>query len=50
MNDFIKLVSKMRALQKEYFKTRNKDILMQSKAAEQEVDKYIYNHNNPSMF
>ncbi|MEA5489303.1 MULTISPECIES: hypothetical protein [Pseudanabaena] len=39
--DFINKVSLMRSLQKQYFKSRNIDILRQSKAAELAVDKAI---------
>ena len=41
MNDFIKLVKEMREMQKRYFKTRNADVLKESKRLEREVDAEI---------
>lgn len=38
---FLKKVAKMRELQKEYFKTRDHEIMRQSKAIESEVDAYL---------
>lgn len=38
---FIKLVGKMRDLQKEYFKTRDRQVMLQSKALEGRVDDYL---------
>ena len=38
MLDFIRLVSEMRAAQKEYFKTRDKVVLQNSKMLERTVD------------
>lgn len=43
MEDFIELVRQMRNAQKEYFKTRDKSILQQSKELERKVDAYIVN-------
>lgn len=40
-NDFIKLVKEMRETQKRYFKTRNAEVLAESKRLEREVDKKI---------
>ena len=38
MRDFIRLVSEMRAAQKEYFRTRDKTVLQNSKMLERSVD------------
>ena len=38
MRDFIRLVSEMRAAQKEYFRTRDKAVLQNSKMLEKSVD------------
>ena len=38
MRDFIRLVSEMRAAQKEYFRTRDKAVLANSKMLERSVD------------
>ena len=46
--NFISLVAEMRSLQKEYFKSRNPDILRQSKAAEAQVDKAIQGFTSTS--
>lgn len=43
---FVKLVERMRRLQKEYFKGRSHDTLMQSKQAEQDVDNAIAEIND----
>lgn len=40
-DDFIKLVKEMRETQKRYFKTRNAEVLAESKRLEREVDKKI---------
>lgn len=39
--DFVSLVSKMRSMQKTYFKTRDKELLFESKRLEGLVDKTI---------
>ena len=39
--EFILMVQKMRELQKTYFKTRDKDVLQQSKDMEKKVDTCI---------
>lgn len=39
--DFFDLVSEMRSTQKEYFKTRDKDVLNKSKDLERRVDNEI---------
>ena len=51
--EFVSLVANMRSLQREYFKSRNIDILRQSKAAELEVDRAIQefiHHKQTSLF
>jgi hypothetical protein len=39
--ELAELVDRMRSAQKEYFKTRNKEVLARSKALEREVDRQI---------
>jgi hypothetical protein len=46
MKEFIELVRQMRAAQKEYFKTRSKDVLNRSKELERKVDNYLQSINN----
>ena len=41
MNEFTELVRDMRNAQKEYFKTRDKNVLQRSKELERRVDTYI---------
>ncbi len=41
MNDFEKLVDEMRSAQINYFRTRSKDVLQQSKQLERRVDEYL---------
>ena len=41
MSDFMKLVEGMRTLQKEYFRTRSRDVLERSKQLERQVDAEI---------
>lgn len=41
MNKFITLVAQMRQAQKEYFKTRDPEILKKSKQLERSVDEWI---------
>lgn len=50
LTDFDRAVIEMRNLQKAYFKTRDRDILEQSKAAERKVDNYIKQKTDPSLF
>lgn len=50
VTDFEKLVLEMRNLQKAYFKTRDRDILEQSKATERKVDAYLKQKTDPSLF
>lgn len=46
--EFIAAVATMRSLQRQYFKTRDMDILRQSKAAELEVDRAIQKFTSTS--
>ena len=41
MKEFIELVREMRNAQKEYFKTRDKNVLQRSKELEREVDSFL---------
>ena len=41
MTEFLQLVREMRAAQKDYFKTRDKDVLAKSKQLEKRVDDEI---------
>lgn len=41
MNEFEKLVYDMRSAQINYFRTRSKDVLQQSKQLERRVDEYL---------
>lgn len=41
MNEFEKLVYEMRSAQINYFRTRSKEVLEQSKQLEKRVDKYL---------
>lgn len=41
MNEFIGLVREMRNAQKEYFKTRDKNVLLKSKELERKVDSFL---------
>jgi len=43
LTTLVNLVRNMRSKQKEYFRTRDYNVLMESKAAEGFVDKYIKN-------
>lgn len=47
---FITLVSDMRKAQKEYFRTRSKVVLEESKRLERMVDAELENIKNPSLF
>lgn len=47
---FIDLVARMRAAQKEYFKTRDKEVLARCKALEREVDLRIGQQHMPDLF
>lgn len=50
LQKFAQLVKDMRASQKEYFRTRDKNILLQSKELERLVDKTLSSFDNPSIF
>lgn len=41
MREFFELVREMRNAQKEYFKTRDKNVLLKSKELERKVDAYL---------
>jgi len=43
MNEFEKLVYEMRSAQINYFRTRDKEVLQQSKQLEKKVDEYLIN-------
>lgn len=47
---FRQLVKQMRDAQKEYFKTRSKESLMNSKTLEKQVDTELSTDNNPTLF
>lgn len=49
MDEFQKLVLKMRSAQKNYFSNRNATTLMSAKSLEREVDAYLDNINNPKL-
>ena len=44
LNEFVNLVARMRHLQKEYFRTKRHDVMIQSCALEDQVDKFIDDH------
>lgn len=46
INNFISSVESMRNAQKEYFRTRNKEVMKHSIILEKTVDKMIEEHNN----
>lgn len=52
MKDFITTVKDMREAQKEYFRTRDRQVLQRSKALEKRVDALIaeYNDKPKSLF
>lgn len=47
MNEFVKIVYEMRKAQKEYFRTRSKEVLLQSKQLERRVDTLLAEYDNP---
>lgn len=49
MDEFMKLVMKMRELQKEYFKNRSPQRLTKAKEYEKKVDKFIHDYHNPKI-
>ena len=46
MKDFITTVKDMREAQKEYFRTRDRQVLQRSKALEKRVDAFIAEYDN----
>ena len=48
--DFVTLVARMRHLQKEYFRTKRGDVLVQACSLEGEVDKYIEEFQQLKLF
>ena len=50
MTDFEKLVFAMREKQKEYFKTRDRVVLAESKRLEMQVDKYLQDKTINKLF
>ena len=50
ISEFEKIVKEMRDYQKQYFKTRDRNILELSKAAERRVDQYLQNKLTPKLF
>lgn len=40
-SDFVELVRQMRLAQKEYFKTRSRDVLIKSKCLEKRIDEAL---------
>lgn len=46
MNEFEQLVYEMRAAQINYFRTRSKDALKESKQLERKVDEYLIDKKN----
>ena len=49
LRGFLEVVSQMRSVQKEYFRTRNKDVLIKSKQLESLVDKFITDFNSQTL-
>lgn len=49
-SDLVALVAEMRAAQREYFKTRDRDVLQRSKELERAVDAMIDRRAAPDMF
>ena len=45
--EFIAAVKEMRALQKEYFRTRSKEVLRKCTALERQVDELVKKYENP---
>lgn len=46
MNEFIELVRQMREAQKEYFRTRDRQVLQRSKVLEKRVDVLLAEYDN----
>lgn len=49
MNEFEVLVYEMRCAQINYFRTRDKEVLQQSKQLEKRVDKYLNDKKNDQL-
>jgi hypothetical protein len=49
LRGFLEVVSQMRSTQKEYFRTREKDVLIKSKQLESQVDKFINDFNSQNL-
>lgn len=47
---FAETVERMRAKQKEYFSTRDRDVLTESKQLERQVDQFIDRQKKPELF
>lgn len=47
---FFALVAEMRQAQKDYFATRDREVLNRSKSLERQVDKQIESINQPGLF
>lgn len=50
LKKFVALVGDMRAAQKEYFATRDREVLSRSKALERQVDKCLDDMKSPGLF
>lgn len=52
MDEFVKTVREMRNAQKEYFKTRDKEVLAKSKELERKVDRMLSSmfSDTPNLF
>ena len=50
LKEFVLLVQEMRSAQKEYFATRDRDVLNQSKTLERQVDKALDDMAAPGLF
>ena len=50
VEQFVDDVRRMGKLQKEYFRTRDKAILFQSKSAEAAVDRFLESYGQPELF
>ena len=50
LSEFVNLVARMRHLQKEYFRTKRGDVLVQACSLETEVDHFIEDHQQLKLF
>ena len=50
LSEFVNLVARMRHLQKEYFRTKLADLLVQARILEYEVDNFIEDHQQLKLF